>query len=134
MLTLNLLALLWQIPIKLIHQYNIFPTSDDTVILLWISIGLKRALDTFVHPSEENQLDVNYTKSKTMAFANQPPKHSWSISNHATQQVQCYICLGVILQAKGNKRAHAKDASQNAHRSYFKVSSFQRVSIYTCSH
>lgn len=42
-----------------------------------------------------------------MAFANQPPKQSRNINNHAVEHVQCFPHLGAIFKAIENKTAKA---------------------------
>lgn len=99
------------------RHVSILLYADDAAILSRTPIGLRRALWKLTTYCEENQLTINYKKTKVMAFARRPKLRTWMINQHRIEQVSYFKYLGVVVHSNGSRRAHGEYVALNAQKS-----------------
>ncbi|XP_077774296.1 vomeronasal type-2 receptor 26-like [Podarcis muralis] len=122
-----------------LHNINIHPPKlarrhisvmlyvDDAAILSRTPFGLKRALGTLTQYCKEDQLELNYQKTKLMAFAKRPLSRSWSIDGHKIEQVSCFKYLGVVFHSTSSRKAHGEHVAETAQTSSSAILKFLKT-------
>nr|XP_016853653.1 PREDICTED: uncharacterized protein LOC107983669 [Anolis carolinensis] len=105
-------------PPKLAGRHiSILLYADDAALISRTPIGLKRALKSLAQYCREDQLQLNYHKTKIMVFAKRPKLHHWNIDDKKIEQVPCFKYLGVVFHSSGSRKAHGGYVAENAYRS-----------------
>ena len=112
-------------PPKLANRHiSLLLYADDAVLISQTPIGLKRALYALAQYCKEEMLQINYSKTKVLVFAQRPRIYKWLIDEHEIEQIKAYKYLGVVFQYKGNHKAHVNNVVQAAQKSSLTVLKF----------
>ena len=101
--------------------------ADDVVLLSRTPIGIRRILKKLALYCEKEHLEINYQKTKVMAFGKQPRSRIWKLNGHKIEQVTKFKYLGVYIQASGAKSIHYSYTSDLGQRSANNILKFYRT-------
>lgn len=62
----------------------------DAVLFSLSFVGMKWALTTLATYCNEDQLIIDYDKSKVLVFSNKRQKYKWTIDSHELEQVKSF--------------------------------------------
>lgn len=105
-------------PPKIAHRHlSLLLYADDAALISRTPVGLRRALQALATCCQENRLEINYDKTKVMAFGERSVTRVWRIYEHRIEQVAQFKYLGVIFQNNNSKSAHGAYLALNAQKS-----------------
>ena len=98
--------------------------ADDAVLLSTTCVGFRRLLRSFSTYCNEEQLIINYAKTKIMVVSRRRIKHKWSLNGHPVEQVACYKYLGIVFHSSGSWVTHVNHAAMNAQKNTVAITRF----------